>query len=255
MDSKAKFFIGALVASLSMQTFTVSAQETQLPPISRAIDRETGPTRTVEVTNETQNAPVLIGGSLTLGTRSYGQGYITLKNTSDRPIVAFRGAWEVLRDNKTSVRHHWDVGGPTLVFNGGMQPGDVISFPIPGPATEDADHGQQLVDVSPLITGVVFFDKSTWGLEGESLRGKLIRDQKVFVSIAEQLRQASYQLSPREFASRAMARDFTAPNSSAFFPDIHTQMMFNNIILDDDQTLRRDAAERLDRVIERLKPT
>lgn len=253
MNSKAKYLSYAALACVVLSTSLVQAQDAPLPPIRPAIERDTGATRMVVLSNDAQHAPVAISGSLTVGVHSYGQGYLTLKNVSAQPIVAFRGAWEVRRTQAEPARHHWDVGGPTLVFNGGLQPGEEISFPIPGPPSNAVENNQRVTDVVPLITGVVFYDKTIWGADGDELARKLTRDQKIFVSVAEQLRDASHKLAPREFSDRVLQRDFAAPNSTAFFPDIHTQMMLSHVVLDDKQLVRTDAAERLDRIIDRLK--
>ncbi len=233
----------------------VSPQEPPppLPPIIPAIKRVPGNGRQITVSNAEQGAPVEASATLRLSQRTYGDGFLTLKNVSGRSILALRGVWEISTSEGGVIKDGWTFGAAIHLVNGGLRPGEEAKLPVAGPPNFTVDPPHKITKLSVKVTGVVFQDRTYWGEDGYLVYQKIEQDRKNMLIVAERLRQ-SCQTSPQ-----AVVKQLNDPQSTrtlgtkALFPSMRYRIMFRDTLLDENNSLRSDVIQRLDRVIAALK--
>lgn len=237
-----------LLAVASLVGFDVAAQN--LPPIIPAINRESGVTRQIKVSNANQNSPIEASAQLRLGQRSYGDGLLKLKNSSDKPILAFTGEWRIHISEGSYLTEGWDYGGGASIIKGGLKLGEDITLPVAGPTNFVVGEPHRIANLSIRITGVVFQDFSRWGQESGRVYHKLERDVGEMRMVAERVRMAYEKSSPQEIAAQLMAE-----NSSWLIPDNKYRILFRYHLLNENKSLRPDTMQRLENILAKLNET
>lgn len=248
--------VGTLEA-MAMSSW-VSPQEPPppLPPIIPAIKRVAGnghEIHEIKVSNVEQGAPVKASATLRLSQRAYGDGFLTLKNVSGRPILMLGGVWEISTSEGGVIRDGWTFGAAIHLLNGGLRPGEEVKLPVAGPPNFIVDPPHRITEFSVKVTGVVFQDRTYWGEDGYLVYRKMEQDRKNMLIVAERLRQ-SCQTSPQEVIKQLNDPQSTrALGAKALFPDLGYRIMFRETLVDENNSLRSDVIQRLDRIIAALK--
>ncbi len=237
-----------LLLVLSEGTFNAKAQD--LPPIVPAINRELDRAGQITVSNAEQAAPVAAVAVLRLSQRAYGAGFLTLKNVSDKSILTLRGVWEISTSEGGTLRHGWNFGGATAQLTGGIKPGQEVKLPVAGPPNYAIDSPHKITKLSVLITGVVFKDRTYWGEDGYQIYMNYTRDVKNMLLVAEKVRERFEKLPPQVLVDQLTdPQSIRSGRSSELFPDMMYRLVFPSLLLDEHNSLRPDAMQRLDKMI------
>ncbi len=238
-------FVSALLVAT---VFSFKAHSQKLPPIKSAIDRESGETREIKVSNSGQNAPIKATAQLRLGQQAYGDGLLQLKNVSAKPVLAFKGAWKIHISDGSILTDGWHYGGASSVVKGGLILGEHVTLPVTGPPNLTVKPPHRIVKISIWITGVVFNDLTRWGDDAGEVYHRLERDVEEMRQVAERLLAACQKSSPQEFGAQ-----LAIERGNSLLPDMKYRMLFQHYLLDDAKLMRHDAMQRLETLLPKLK--
>lgn|GEM_PF-2725166 len=247
----------AILPGFCFEAANAMAQDSppNLPPIIPAIERESE-VRQVRVSNSGQGAPVLVSARMHISDSAYGKGYIKMKNTGDKDILAFKGAWVITTSEGQETRDHWNFGGSSALWVGSFTPGEEVYFPIPGPPNLTAQAPQKIVRFSVLITGILFTDRTWWGDDGYGVYENVRNDGKITLKIAKRLRNAYENISPQGFdhrASEVIIKKTLEDMGEPVYTSPLYQATFRPLLFNRQNVMRPDAMAKLDRVISSLK--
>ncbi len=249
-----RFTVTSLLVLFAPLGEITELQAQDLPPMTPAIDREGGQGHVVTASNAAQEAPVRAQVEVLLGKRTYGDGFMTLTNVSDDPILAVRGVWEFGVRDGGFVPRGWNFGGASFIPKGGWKPGEEVTVPILAPPGFIVGEPHELHHVAVRITGVVFIDGSRWGEEGDLVYSRLEREIAEMRVIAERLREGCQRLPAQMIADQLSATQTTGGSGLyGLFPGMRYRILFRKMLLDEQGMLRSDAVDVLNRVIAALK--
>lgn len=249
-----RFMVTSLLVLFALWGASIELKAQDLPPMTPAIDREGGRGHIVTASNAAQEAPVKARVEVRLGRRTYGDGFMTLTNVSDAPILAVRGVWEFGVRDGGFVPRGWNFGGASFIPKGGWKPGEDVTVPILAPPGFVVSEPHELQHVAVRITGVVFIDGSRWGEEGDLVYSRLEREIAEMRVVAERLREGCQRL-PAQMIADQLSTTQAVSGSGLYglFPSMRYRILFRKMLLDEQGMLRSDAVDVLNHVIAALK--
>lgn len=208
------------------------------------------------INNAGSGEPVELVSELLVSNRAYGSRFLTMKNTSNKPILALRGEFIITSQSGAIVRNGWKFGGGTSVVGGGIALLGERKIPISGPSQELFEAPDKIRNIRLKTTGVVFADKSYWGNDGYAMYQMVSSDVKNLLLVSTQVRRAIDEMAAEEFVQqiRIPVTADKKPHPKLSLLDEGSRMNFEMLLVDPQTSgLRVGAREKMDTAISRLK--
>jgi hypothetical protein len=205
-----------------------------------AIDQEGGG-RQVQIQSMNQpDAPVrLVQGTMFIGERAYGNGFMEFKNVSKRTLYYVRGEW-VFQTTKSPVSTDWNLS--RNVVRGGWKPGQTITVPIGAPYTSMAKGPDvKLRSVSVRMTGAVFADGTVWGEAGGPVLESVKAENASWYALVLSVLDACSKFPPHVVEQLLIGGKL----NSGILPQGFSSVILRKALLDENNHLRSDAMDIL----------
>lgn len=212
------------------------AQRSERPPVPPAL-RQEARSQTEIFSASNPSCPVLASGTVALGRTTSGEGSLTLRNLSAKPVAAINGTM-VYETTGSPFSYPWSQDFlPSIAQAGRALPaGQEISvplFPLNVPT-----GGGQINRAAVSVTGVVYADGTVCGETGGSLRDKFLAKAKAAAIDLERVLAAYEKVSQQAFEQ-------LIKSGPVQMGQRWLNLLLKKELLDEGGRLRADALERL----------
>lgn len=236
----------ALLASfLCLACGYVSAQQAKPGPVPPPLRDE--PRVKVEIISASgAGSPIHASGYVMLGKTTSGEGLLTLKNVSTKPVVSIRGfiSYQTSAGSKTFP---WSMNflGPIFSSKRYLDVGAQSS--VPPFQINVVPSNERVYGVEAGVTGVLFSDGTTWGQAGETLKRRFLDKVAVHRFDLEQKVLPVFENFSHEVCEREIKNGIIGSGNQWL------NHFLQKVLLDTNGRLIPDAREKLKQILANMQ--